>query len=154
MYQSQPPGHEAQVASYGKHENFTMNRRLEQLYELGVLRVRLQADEEGLPTFFAMPDKPLNLLAPTDYYRGSLSVTLRRLFTAGEPNFDKKTSTAVNSARLQILGDLKAMDEFLAKSATSATAEKLADGESLTRYPQAMARIIRYDGVILGDQGW
>lgn len=69
MYQSQPPGHEAQVASYGKHENFTMNRRLEQLYELGVLRVRLQADEEGFPTFFAMPDKPLNLLAPTDYYR-------------------------------------------------------------------------------------
>lgn len=46
------------------------------------------------------------------------------------------------------------MDEFLAKSTTSATAEKLADGESLTRYPQAMARIIRYDGVILGDQGW
>lgn len=81
-------------------------------------------------------------------------MTLRRLFTAGENDFATKASTAVNSTRLQILGDLKAMDEFLAKSTTSATAEKLADGESLTRYPQAMARIIRYDGVILGDQGW
>lgn len=70
MYQSQPPGHEAQVASSGEHEYFiTMNRRLEQLYELGVLRVRLQADEEGFPTFFAMPDKPLKLLAITDYDR-------------------------------------------------------------------------------------
>ncbi|VTT68676.1 unnamed protein product [Fusarium fujikuroi] len=123
-----------------------MNRRLERLYELGVLRARLQADEEGLPTFVAMPNKPLKLLAPANYYRESLSVTLRRLFTAGENDFATKASTAVNSTRLQILGDLKAMDEFLAKSTTSATAEKLADGESLTRYPQAMARIIRYDG--------
>ncbi|CCT63155.1 uncharacterized protein FFUJ_00223 [Fusarium fujikuroi IMI 58289] len=112
-----------------------MNRRLERLYELGVLRARLQADEEGLPTFVAMPNKPLKLLAPANYYRVS-----------GENDFATKASTAVNSTRLQILGDLKAMDEFLAKSTTSATAEKLADGESLTRYPQAMARIIRYDG--------
>lgn len=81
-------------------------------------------------------------------------MTLRRLFTAGETDFATKTSTAVNFARLQILGDLKAMDEFLANSTTSATAEKLADGESLTRYPQAMARIIRYDGAISGHQGW
>lgn len=70
MYQSQPPGHEAQLASSGKHEySNAMNRRLEHLYALGVLRVRLQADEGGLPTFVAMPDKPLNLLAPINYYR-------------------------------------------------------------------------------------
>ena len=77
MYQSQPPGHEAQVASSGEHQHFIgMNRRLEHLYELGVLRVRLQADEGGLPTFVAMPDKPLNLLAPTDYYRACAMITI------------------------------------------------------------------------------
>ncbi|PNP79881.1 hypothetical protein FNYG_06578 [Fusarium nygamai] len=47
------------------------------------------------------------------------------------------------------------MDEFLAKSTTSATAQQLADGgRTLTRCPQAMARIIRYDGGIEDKQGW
>ncbi|KAG5778140.1 hypothetical protein H9Q73_008192 [Fusarium xylarioides] len=46
------------------------------------------------------------------------------------------------------------MDDFLAKSTTSATAQELADGDTLATYPQAMARIIRYDGNILGGKGW
>ncbi|RBQ73143.1 hypothetical protein FVER14953_20502 [Fusarium verticillioides] len=47
----------------------TMNQRLDQLYHLGVLRVKLQADEQGFPTFVAMPDKPLGFSVPTNYDR-------------------------------------------------------------------------------------
>ncbi|KAF5570996.1 hypothetical protein FPHYL_831 [Fusarium phyllophilum] len=46
-----------------------MNQRLEQLYRLGVLRVRLEADKDGYPTFVAMPDAPLKFLVPTNYDR-------------------------------------------------------------------------------------
>jgi hypothetical protein len=46
-----------------------MNQRLDQLYHLGVLRVRLQADEQGYPTFVAMPDAPLAFSEPTNYDR-------------------------------------------------------------------------------------
>ncbi|KAF4438629.1 hypothetical protein FACUT_4738 [Fusarium acutatum] len=149
MYQSQLP-----VASYAGNFINAMNQRLEQLYLLGVLRVRLQADEHGFPTFVATPDKPLKFLVPTNYDRGSLSVTLQRLFTAGEKDIVTETFTEVDSARLQILGDLKLMDKFLAKSTTSATAQELANGDTLAVCPQSMARIIRYDGVISPDQGW
>ncbi|RBR18264.1 hypothetical protein FVER53590_00177 [Fusarium verticillioides] len=86
-----------------------MNQRLDQLYHLGVLRVKLQADEQGFPTFVAMPDKPLGFSVPTNYDR----------------------------------------------STTFATAQQLADGgHTLTRCPQAMARIIRYDGGIEDKQWW
>ncbi|KAG5772512.1 hypothetical protein H9Q69_011700 [Fusarium xylarioides] len=127
-----------------------MNRRLKQLYSLGVLRVRLEADKDGYPTFVAMPDAPLKLLVPTNYDRRSLLVTLKQLFTVGEGDIVTDTVTAVDVARSEISRDLTLMDDFLAKSTTSATAQELADGDTLATYPQAMARIIRYDGNILG----
>ncbi|KAF5685087.1 hypothetical protein FDENT_6378 [Fusarium denticulatum] len=150
MYQSQP------VASYPGNFIHAMNQRLEQLYLLGVLRVRLQADEYGFPTFVAMPDKPLGFSVPTNYDRRDLSVTLQGLFTTTrEEDIVTDTVTALEAARSLISRDLELMDEFLAKSTTSATAQQLADGgHTLTSCPQAMARIIRYDGGIEDKQGW
>ncbi|KAF5720619.1 hypothetical protein FMUND_4107 [Fusarium mundagurra] len=157
MYQSLP---RLPVASLDPNFITAMNQRLEQLYLLGVLRVRLQADRDGFPTFVAMPDKPLKFLklglGPTNYDRRDLSVTLQRLFTTTrEEKIARETLIAFEAARSLILKDLELMGEFLAKSTTSATAQQLADGgHTLTRCPQAMARIIRYEGVIEDKQGW
>ncbi|KAF4497790.1 hypothetical protein FAGAP_6058 [Fusarium agapanthi] len=150
----QLPGGGSQVVSIASIHKIAMNQRLEQLYSLGVLRVRLQAGEDALPTFVAMPDKPLDFPVPNNHDRGPLLVTLRRLFTAGGEDIVTKTVTGVDSAKFEISGDLKLMHKFLAKSTTSATAQELADGDTLARYPQAMARIIRYDGNIRGNQEW
>ncbi|KAF5595944.1 hypothetical protein FPCIR_4210 [Fusarium pseudocircinatum] len=144
------------VASYPGNFIPAMNQRLDQLYHLGVLRVKLQADEHGYPTFVAMPDKPLEFSAPSNYDRGDLSVTLQDLFTVTrEEDIVAVIVTAFEAARSLISRDLELMDDFLARSTTSVTAQQLADGgQTLTRCPQAMARIIRYDGGIEDKQWW
>ncbi|KAF5613062.1 uncharacterized protein FTJAE_13977 [Fusarium tjaetaba] len=121
-----------------------MNQRLDHLYRLGVLRVKLQADEQGYPTFVAMPDAPLAFSEPTNYDRKT-----------GEELIVTATVAELGATESVISKDLELMNDFLAKSTTIATAQKLADGgHTLTRCPQAMARIIRYEGGIEDKQGW
>lgn len=81
---------------------------------------------------------------------------LQHLFQAtGEERIVTATVAAFGATESVISEDLKLMKEFLAKSATIAMAQKLADGgHTLTRCPQAMARIIRYDGGIEDEQWW
>ncbi|KAF5686235.1 hypothetical protein FCIRC_2951 [Fusarium circinatum] len=126
-----------------------MNQRLEQLYLLGVLRVKLQANADGLPSFVAMPDSPLDFSVPTDYDRKDLSAELQRLFTAGAEDIATKAMEQFHFVSLQISADINAMHDFLVKSTTSVTARELAvAGHTLTRYHKTMARIIRDDSPI------
>ncbi|KAF5245749.1 hypothetical protein FANTH_7209 [Fusarium anthophilum] len=119
-----------------------MNQRLEQLYLLGVLRVKLQANADGLPSFVAMPDRPLD-------FSKDLSEKLQSLFTAGAEDIATKALDQFHFVSLQISADINAMHDFLVKSTTSVTARELAvAGHTLTRYHKTMARIIRYDSPI------
>ncbi|KAF5628891.1 hypothetical protein F52700_7984 [Fusarium sp. NRRL 52700] len=126
-----------------------MDQRLEQLYDLGILRVRLEVGDDGLPTFASMPDRALS-------FSGGLLVTLQRLFTERVQDLATEVFTAYLDAKVLVSQDIKHMNKFLAMSTTSATAQELADGEdTLATYPQVMARTIRYGGNIsIGNAEW
>lgn len=83
-------------------------------------------------------------------------MTLKYLFTTtGEERIVTATLAAFRDTEFVISQDFELMNDFLAKSTTFATAQQLADGgHTLTRCPQAMARIIRYDGGIEDKQWW
>ncbi|KAF5569267.1 hypothetical protein FPANT_13940, partial [Fusarium pseudoanthophilum] len=75
--------------------------------------------------------------------------------TTGEERIVTETVAELGATESIISKDLELVDDFLAKSTTIATAQKLADGgDTLTWCPQAMARIIRYEGGIENKQGW
>jgi hypothetical protein len=148
----------------GQRKNFldAMNRRLQWLDKLGVLKVSMRAGDDGLPTYDGMPEEPVDerlgtIIALLDasprktihvVWR-KLSDELYRMLTAEI----KPTATEV-LARSKYMKDFELIDAFREKLSNPATALGLVEDSILSWCPQAMARIVRYDTCTLSDPDW
>lgn len=153
----------------GQRKNFldAMNRRLQWLDKLGVLKVSMRAGDDGLPTYDGMPEEPVDerlgtIIAlldasprkTTHVVWRKLSDELYRMLTAEIKPTATEVLSKLNLARSKYMKDFELIDAFREKLSNPATALGLVEDSILSWCPQAMARIIRYDASTLSDPDW
>ncbi|EMT61036.1 hypothetical protein FOC4_g10014076 [Fusarium odoratissimum] len=159
MDQPQPPerGTTTDVSfESGQRKNFldAINRRLQWLDKLGVLKVRMRAGDDGLPTYDGMPEEPVDERKTTHVVWRKLSDELYRMLTAEIKPTATEVLSKLNLARTKYMKDFELIDAFREKLSNPATAQGLVEDSILSWCPQAMARIIRYDASTLSDPDW
>ncbi|ENH64008.1 hypothetical protein FOC1_g10002611 [Fusarium oxysporum f. sp. cubense race 1] len=129
-----------------------MNRRLQWLDKLGVLKVRMRAGDDGLPTYDGMPEEPVGerLGRQPTSFGGSFRMSFRMLTAEIKP-IATEVLSKLNLARSKYMKDFELIDAFREKLSNPATALGLVEDSILSWCPQAMARIIRYDASTLSD---
>ncbi|KAF4949186.1 hypothetical protein FGADI_9103 [Fusarium gaditjirri] len=169
MDQLQSPERSAPVISFIKPEERTnfclaMNQRLDRLYQLGVLGVRMRVGEDGLTTYDGIPDEaPEGALRALEDHSSSsgklmwLGGSYRMMILQMGRVPASKVHDELNLARLKCMEDLKLIKELHEDSLIPTFIRHLEESYTFVGYLQAMARIIKCEKrpwSVMSAPGW